>query len=496
MADKTSPSQEMHPDSESDDEEVVETSPCGRWEKHRKEVSQKNVPGIDSSYLAMDTEEGVEVVWNEVLFSEKRSWKNKEATFKRIFENLTQLDHPNIVKFHKYWVDMRDDQPRLIFITEFMTSGSLTQFLKKTKSNNKTLNLKAWKRWCKQILSALSYLHGCDPPIVHGNLSCDTIFIQHNGLMKIGTVAPESIHRHVKTCKQEAKNMHFVAPEYDGQTLYSALSSPEYGLPGTIVNCAADIYSFGMVALELAALVLETADGKFVTPESIQESLDRIDDAKQKDFVRQCLQKDPPNRPSVKDLLLHEILLEVYSLKVLTGHHIVDENINHPESVDEVEPEKVMAEICHPNGEIVEWKYSKVQPLELEKFLEELRIGLYPLTGMQHSRSKKESHPLLNRTKAEIPIREEVGSTPSPEPEEETRAVVNMQCSVITSEEAATKQMTLLLKFEDRMNRQLTCEVQFGEKSEELADELVRYGFINGADRIKVSELINENLQW
>ena len=39
MADKLSPSQELHVDSESDDEEVVETSPCGRWEKHRKEVS-------------------------------------------------------------------------------------------------------------------------------------------------------------------------------------------------------------------------------------------------------------------------------------------------------------------------------------------------------------------------------------------------------------------------------------------------------------------------
>ena len=30
--------QESNPDSESDDEEVVETSPYGRWEKHRKEV--------------------------------------------------------------------------------------------------------------------------------------------------------------------------------------------------------------------------------------------------------------------------------------------------------------------------------------------------------------------------------------------------------------------------------------------------------------------------
>ena len=36
-------------------------------------------------------------------------------------------------------------------------------------------------------LSLFSYLHGCENPIVHGNLSCDTIFIQHNGLIKIGS---------------------------------------------------------------------------------------------------------------------------------------------------------------------------------------------------------------------------------------------------------------------------------------------------------------------
>jgi len=33
------------------------------------------VPGIDCAFLAMDTEEGVEVVWNEVRISEKKSSK-------------------------------------------------------------------------------------------------------------------------------------------------------------------------------------------------------------------------------------------------------------------------------------------------------------------------------------------------------------------------------------------------------------------------------------
>eukprot|EP00794_Sanderia_malayensis_P004675 gene4675-5285_t len=483
MANKTLPMQENQQDSESDDEEVVETSPCGRWEKHRKEVSQRNVPGIDSSYLAMDTEEGVEVVWNEVLFSEKRSWKNKEHIFKRIFENLTKLDHSNIVKFHKFWVDLKEDQPRLIFITEFMTSGSLRQFLKKTKSSNKKLNLKAWKRWCRQILSALSYLHKCDPPIIHGNLNCDTIFIQHNGLMKIGTVAPESIHRHVKTCKQEAKNMHFIAPEY--------------GMVGASVNCAADIYSFGMVALELAALILDNDGSNVVSSESIQESIDRIDDAGQKDFIRQCLQKEPSIRPTVKNLLLHPVLLEVYPLKVLSGHCIVDENVIHPDSVEEFDADKVMAEIRHPDSEPVFIKYSQVQPLELEKFIEEIRIGLYPLTGMETTGHRNESHPRLNRTRPQVPDSVEMGATPSPEPEEETRSVVSMQCTVKALEETSSgKHMTLVLKFDDRMNRQLTCEIQSGEKSEDLAEELVKYGFINVGDRGKITSLISDNIQW
>ncbi|XP_018336422.1 nuclear receptor-binding protein homolog isoform X2 [Agrilus planipennis] len=120
-----------------------------------KEVEQRDVPGIDCAYLAMDTEEGVEVVWNEVQFSERKNFKSQEEKIQLVFENLTQLEHPNIVKFHRYWTDTHNDKPRVIFITEYMSSGSLKQFLKRTKRNVKRLPLQAWRRWCKQILSAL-----------------------------------------------------------------------------------------------------------------------------------------------------------------------------------------------------------------------------------------------------------------------------------------------------------------------------------------------------
>ena len=39
----------------------------------------RDVPGIDSAFLAMDTEEGVEVVWNEVFYSNRKLMKGTKV---------------------------------------------------------------------------------------------------------------------------------------------------------------------------------------------------------------------------------------------------------------------------------------------------------------------------------------------------------------------------------------------------------------------------------
>lgn len=39
--------------------------------------------------------------------------------------------------------------------------------------------------------------------------------------------------------------------------------------------------------------------------------------------------------------------------------------------------------------------------------------------------------------------------------------------------------MTISLRLEDKMNRQLSCVVEDGEGAAALTDELVRYGFIS-----------------
>ncbi|CAD5206933.1 unnamed protein product [Bursaphelenchus okinawaensis] len=551
----TSAEEDKGSDSDGDAaEEILEESPDKRWSKRREKVKQRDVPGIDAAFLAMDNETGNEVVWNEVQFSERKNFREQEEKLRSVFDNLTQLVHINLVKFHKYWTDSKSEKPRMIFITEYMSSGSMSRFLQRARSSGTLLNIKAWKKWTTQILSALNYLHSCEPPIVHANLTCNTVFIQQNGLIKIGCVAPNAIHHHVKTFRENLKNMHYVAPEFD------QLSE---------ATTETDIYSFGICALEMATTGGLCCNGgstestSQVTPAMIRKAIDSLEDGKQRDFIESCLNPNPKKRPTARELLFHQALFEVHSLKLLAAHAIVNSKlIDHltEEDLRVQDSTKIVATSKHKNVAYCELSTFQI---DLDKFLEDVRNGIYPLiafaplahlptkmklnaesaiTGFTHDaprRSEQKSVTYSNKdpenqrnttqktevkdnkennqqnnvkhtttsngnTSVNVPGKDEgydtvqSGITPSGnqsggDNKEQGKYAESRQIVEISAN-IDGNMLKATLKLDDMMIRELRTPVGNEDNAEMLANDLVHLGFICTADCEKVCQVLQSTL--
>ncbi|MFH4980328.1 hypothetical protein AB6A40_007037 [Gnathostoma spinigerum] len=243
-----------------------------------------------------------------------------------------------------------------------------------------------------------------------------------------------------------------------------------------------------------------------VTPEMIDKALDSVQDPMQKSFIAACLNPDPTKRPTARELLFHTILFEVHSLKLLAAHRIVASKLNESLSEDDLRVnDKAVAAV----SKFKEMAYCQVPAfqVDLEKFLEDVSNGIYPLTAFaplahQLKMTASSSSSPLNAepsTAAEAEHSKEPSDhgdrTPSPASEQplaadtENRSIVNVHVSINGS------LLTVLIKLEDMMNRQLTTEISDSDTPESLATELVQFGLIAEADEKRVIKAFEDVLE-
>ncbi|NXN73180.1 NRBP2 protein, partial [Himantopus himantopus] len=380
-------------------------------------VNQGNMPGIQSTFLAMDTEEGVEVVWNELLFTDKKAFKAHEEKIKTMFEQLVLVDHPNIVKLHKYWLDVKDSKARVIFITEYVSSGSLKQFLKKTKKNHKAMNAR---------VGALGAAAGV-PGEVGSSVPTGTGQVSGNYEKMCAGVGEAGVGREgsgVGRGVRAAASAGGCSPGERVVTRTSGLMWVWLAFAEKADGTAVDIFSFGMCALEMAVLEIQTNGDTRVSEEAIMRARHSLDDPNMREFILSCLTLNPDKRPTANNLLFHRVLFEVHSLKLLAAHCFINNQYLMPENVveekiKELDLNMVMAEIRREGRPGAQWRYSEVSFLELDKFLEDVRNGIYPL--MNFAVSRPHALPRVLSQPQEDPQK---AKTPTPEPfDVETRKV-------------------------------------------------------------------------
>ncbi|KAI8842104.1 kinase-like domain-containing protein [Chytridium lagenaria] len=190
-------------------EYIIEESPNKRYGKLNVLLGKGAYKVV---FKGLDREEGCEVAWNTSQTSKAEYIEISEE-----IEILKSVRHPNIIQFHDSWYSNSE----FVFITEFMTSGTLREYIKKLKIPN----LKIVKRWTRQILKGISYLHSHDPPIIHRDIK-----------VKIGDMGTAKM-------KLGKKYTLIGTPEFMAPEMYEEKGYSE----------KVDIYAFGMALIEMAA---------------------------------------------------------------------------------------------------------------------------------------------------------------------------------------------------------------------------------------------------
>ncbi|KAJ3144596.1 Serine/threonine-protein kinase wnk1 [Geranomyces michiganensis] len=284
------------PSPSSDDDEdhrVIETDPTGRFEKYSEVLGKGAYKDV---YKGFDTEEGMEVAWNQLRVD--HLLKREAQRILQEIQILQSLRNDNIINLYYSWTARgRDGKDHVYFITELMMSGTLKNYIRKTKGPVKP---KVMKSWCRQILSGLAYLHTREPPIIHRDLKCDNIFINgNNGQAKIGDLGL-AVVRHRDHVSSVLGTPEFMAPEVYNEN-YSE---------------AADIYSFGMMVLEIATKEYPYSEAsnqariyRLVSSGIKPAALARVADEETRQFIELCINYDPRRRPTATELLTHPFVL-------------------------------------------------------------------------------------------------------------------------------------------------------------------------------------------
>lgn len=170
--------------------------------------------------------------------------------FRAEMETLGKLRHGNIVKIFGYCASGLDR----VLIYEFVENGSLDQWLHDTSRNDdvdgsKQLNSLCPLSWetrakiVRGVANGLAYLHGLEKPIIHRDIKSSNVLLDSDFEAHISDFGLarriDTSHSHVST--QVAGTMGYMPPEYLGGN--------------TAATVMLDVYSFGILMIEIATQI-------------------------------------------------------------------------------------------------------------------------------------------------------------------------------------------------------------------------------------------------
>ncbi|CAL0321072.1 unnamed protein product [Lupinus luteus] len=211
-------------------------------------------------------------------------------------QTLSLIDHPNVVRAYCSFVVER----YLWVVMPFMAQGSCLHLMKVAYPEG--FEEDSIASILKETLKALEYFHRQGH--IHRDVKAGNILLHDNGEVKVADFG-------VSACMFDSGDRQRSRNTFVGTPCWMA---PEVLQPGSGYNSKADIWSFGITALELAhghapfskyppmKVLLMTIQN---APPGLDYDRDRKFSKSFKEMVAMCLVKDQTKRPSADKLLKH-----------------------------------------------------------------------------------------------------------------------------------------------------------------------------------------------
>src|SRR6266480_5674338 len=235
---------------------------------------------------------------------------------------LSELHSPYITQYHGSYLKGSD----LWIVMEFCSGGSCADLMKPGLIPEEYIMI-----ILRELLMGLEYLHGDNK--LHRDIKAANILLGSHGQVKLADFGVSGQLSQTMTKKNTFVGTPFwMAPEVIKQSGY---------------DHKADIWSLGITALELANgeppySEIHPMKVLFLIPKNPPPELEGNFSPLFKQFVEDCLQKDPHKRPSARELLRHPFVKRAKKTTYLT--ELIERHerwlIEHPRGKDEEEEEE------------------------------------------------------------------------------------------------------------------------------------------------------------
>ncbi|KAA8526095.1 hypothetical protein F0562_007805 [Nyssa sinensis] len=222
-------------------------------------------------------------------------------------QTMSLIDHPNVIRAYCSFVVDRN----LWVVMPFMAEGSCLHLMKMAYSDG--FEESAIGSILKETLKALEYLH--QHGHIHRDVKAGNILLDSNGVVKLADFG-------VSACMFDKGDRQRSRNTFVGTPCWMA---PEVLQPGSGYDFKADIWSFGITALELAhghapfskyppmKVLLMTIQN---APPGLDYDRDKKFSKSFKEMVAICLVKDQTKRPTAEKLLKHSFFKHAKPLEL------------------------------------------------------------------------------------------------------------------------------------------------------------------------------------